>query len=79
MTVTGGIFTTAIPLSSHLSTASNLTFDQAVQADPGSGYFSVTARYLFDQLFVAALKLVGERGEIGACHGQSIAIPGGID
>jgi hypothetical protein len=41
-----GLFTTAIPLSSHLFTASNLTFDQVVQADPGSGLYSVTERFI---------------------------------
>jgi hypothetical protein len=40
-----GIFTTAIPLSSHLFTASNLTFDQVVPADPGNDFYSVTARF----------------------------------
>ena len=42
-----GIFTTAIPLSSHLFTASDLTpFDQIVPADPGNGqFYSVTARF----------------------------------
>src|SRR5215471_15577013 len=45
---TDGIFTTAIPLSSHLFIASNLsfdTFDQIVPADPGNGFYSVTARF----------------------------------
>jgi hypothetical protein len=40
-----GIFTTAIPLSSHLFHASDPTFDQVVQADPGNGFYSVTARF----------------------------------
>jgi hypothetical protein len=37
-----------IPLSSHLFTASNLTFDtvdQIVPADPGIDFYSVTARF----------------------------------
>jgi hypothetical protein len=40
-----GVFTTAIPLSSHLFQASDPTFDQIVQADPGNGFYSVTARF----------------------------------
>jgi len=40
-----GIFTTAIPLSSHLFRASDPTFDQIARADPGSGLYSVTARF----------------------------------
>jgi hypothetical protein len=40
-----GIFTTAIPLSSHLFRASDPTFDQIVRADPGNGFYSVTARF----------------------------------
>src|SRR5215472_13423304 len=40
-----GVFTTAIPLSSHLFHASDPTFDQIVQADPGNGLYSVTARF----------------------------------
>jgi hypothetical protein len=43
-----GVFTTTIPLSSHLFTASNLTFDtfdQIVPADPGNDFYSVTARF----------------------------------
>ena len=40
-----GVFTTAIPLSSHLFHASDPTFDQIVQADPGSGFYSVTERF----------------------------------
>jgi hypothetical protein len=40
-----GIFTTAIPLSSHLFRASDPAFHQTVQADPGNGFYSVTARY----------------------------------
>jgi hypothetical protein len=40
-----GIFTTAIPLSSHLFRNSDPTFDQIVRADPGSGFYSVTARF----------------------------------
>jgi hypothetical protein len=40
-----GIFTTAIPLSSHLFHASDPTFDQIVRADPGNGFYSVTARF----------------------------------
>jgi hypothetical protein len=40
-----GIFTTAIPLSSHLFTASTQTFDQFVPVDPGNGFYSVTARF----------------------------------
>src|SRR5262249_43512858 len=39
-----GVFTTAIPLSSHLFTASNLTFDQVVPADPGNGVRSPRQR-----------------------------------
>jgi hypothetical protein len=40
-----GVFTTAIPLSSHLFRASDPTFDQTVRADPGNGFYSVTARF----------------------------------
>ena len=40
-----GVFTTAIPLSSHLFHASDPTFDQIVRADPGSGFYSVTERF----------------------------------
>jgi len=40
-----GIFTTTIPLSSHLFHASDPTFDQIVRADPGSGFYSVTERF----------------------------------
>jgi hypothetical protein len=40
-----GVFTTAIPLSSHLFHASDPTFDQIVRADPGNGFYSVTARF----------------------------------
>jgi hypothetical protein len=40
-----GVFTTAIPLSSHLFHASDPTFDQTVRADPGSGFYSVTERF----------------------------------
>jgi hypothetical protein len=40
-----GIFTTAIPLSSHLFRASDPAFRQTVQADPGNGFYSVTARF----------------------------------
>jgi hypothetical protein len=40
-----GIFTTAIPLSSHLFTASTQTFDQFVPVEPGNGFYSVTARF----------------------------------
>jgi len=40
-----GIFTTAIPLSSHLFHAFDPTFDQTVRADPGSGFYSVTERF----------------------------------
>src|SRR5262245_1420521 len=40
-----GIFTTAIPLSSHLFHASDPTFDQTVRADPGLGFYSVTERF----------------------------------
>ena len=40
-----GLFTTAIPLSSHLFHASDPTFEQTVQADPGSGFYSVTERF----------------------------------
>src|SRR5215471_5183118 len=40
-----GLFTTAIPLSSHLFHASDPTFDQTVRADSGSGLYSVTARF----------------------------------
>jgi hypothetical protein len=40
-----GIFTTAIPLSSHLFRASDPAFHQTVQADPGNGFYSVTARF----------------------------------
>src|SRR5262249_49707545 len=40
-----GVFTTAIPLSSHLFHASDPTFDQIVRADPGSGLYSVTERF----------------------------------
>jgi hypothetical protein len=40
-----GIFTTAIPLSSHLFRGSDPAFRQTVQADPGNGFFSVTARF----------------------------------
>jgi hypothetical protein len=40
-----GVFTTAIPLSSYLFTASDRTFDQVVPADPGNGLYSVTERF----------------------------------
>jgi hypothetical protein len=40
-----GVFTTATPLSSHLFQASDPTFDQVVRADPGNGFYSVTARF----------------------------------
>jgi len=40
-----GVFTTAIPLSSHLFHASDPTFDQTVRANPGSGFYSVTERF----------------------------------
>ena len=40
-----GVFTTAIPLSSHLFHASDPTFEQTVRADPGSGLYSVTERF----------------------------------
>ena len=40
-----GVFTTAVPLSSHLFRASAPTFDQTVQAAPGTGLYSVTARF----------------------------------
>jgi hypothetical protein len=40
-----GVFTTAIPLSSHLFHASDPTFDQIVRADPGNGLYSVTERF----------------------------------
>ena len=42
-----GIFTTTIPLSSHLFHASDPTFDQIVRADPGppAALYSVTARF----------------------------------
>jgi hypothetical protein len=49
-----GIFTTAIPLSSHLFQASDPTFDQIVRADPGNGFYSVTARFT-----IAANDIVG--------------------
>jgi hypothetical protein len=49
-----GIFTTAIPLSSHVFTASNSTFDQVVPADPGNGFYSVTERFT-----IAASSVVG--------------------
>jgi hypothetical protein len=39
------IFTTAIPLSSYLFTASDRTFDQVVRADAGNAFYSVTARF----------------------------------
>jgi hypothetical protein len=40
-----GIFTTTIPLSSHLFRGSEPAFRQTVQADPGNGFYSVTARF----------------------------------
>ena len=40
-----GIFTTAIPLSSHLFSGSDPAFHQPVRADPGNGFYSVTARF----------------------------------
>ena len=40
-----GIFTTAIPLSSHLFRASDPVFHQTVRADPGNGFYSVTERF----------------------------------
>jgi hypothetical protein len=40
-----GIFTTAIPLSSHLFRGSDPVFRQIVQADPSNGFYSVTARF----------------------------------
>jgi hypothetical protein len=40
-----GIFTTAIPLSSHLFRGSDPAFRQIVHADPGNGFYSVTARF----------------------------------
>jgi hypothetical protein len=40
-----GVFTTAIPLSSHLFTASDRTFHQVVRADAGNGFYSVTERF----------------------------------
>ena len=52
-----GIFTTAIPLSSHLFHASDPTFDQIVRADPGSGFYSVTARFT-----------ISANGVVGSTH-----------
>jgi hypothetical protein len=40
-----GIFTTAIPLSSHLFRGSDPAFRQIVHADPGNNVYSVTARF----------------------------------
>jgi hypothetical protein len=40
-----GIFTTTIPLSSHLFRGSDPAFRQIAQADPGDGFYSVTARF----------------------------------
>jgi hypothetical protein len=42
---TNGVFTTAIPLSSHLFTASPSTFDEVIPADLGTGFYSVTERF----------------------------------
>jgi hypothetical protein len=40
-----GIFTTTIPLSSHLFRGSDPVFHQTVRADPGNGLYSVTERF----------------------------------
>jgi hypothetical protein len=69
-----GIFTTAIPLSSHLFHASDPTFDQIVQADAGSGFYSVTERFI-----ISANSVIGSTnitGEISFV--QPSAVPGPI-
>jgi hypothetical protein len=50
-----GIFTTAIPLSSHLFTASNQTFDEVVPVDFGNVFYSVTARFTISANDVAGI------------------------
>jgi hypothetical protein len=50
-----GVFTTAIPLSSYLFTASDQTFDQVVRADPGNGFYSVTERFTITANGVAGI------------------------
>jgi len=51
-----GLFTTAIPLSSHLFTASNQTFDEVVPiVDFGNVFYSVTARFTISANDVAGV------------------------
>jgi hypothetical protein len=64
---TDGIFTTAIPLLSHLFRASDPTFRRIVQADPGNGFYSVTERFTItasggvDQLILKVRPQIAQR------------------
>ena len=65
-----GVFTTAVPLSSHLFTGSNLTFDEVVPLRPGSGSYSVTERFT-----ISANGLIGSTNTTGVIAFVSPARP----